>query len=47
MNWGDIIILAVVLILVGLSLRKIITNKKNCKGCSGCPYCNSCPSVKR
>ena len=54
MTFGDIIVLAVLALVVGLVVRGMIRDKKKgkcggCSGCSGCAMagtCNTCPSKK-
>ncbi|MCR4896961.1 MAG: FeoB-associated Cys-rich membrane protein [Lachnospiraceae bacterium] len=50
MNWitanlGTIVCSLVLILMVGLALKSVISERKNgsCKcGCSGCPGCNGC-----
>ena len=44
MTFGDIIVLAVLALVVGLVVRGMIRDKKKgkCGGCSGCSGCSGC-----
>ena len=44
MTLGDIIVLAVLALVIGLVIRGMIRDKKKgkCCGCSGCSSCASC-----
>ncbi|MBQ6719308.1 MAG: FeoB-associated Cys-rich membrane protein [Oscillospiraceae bacterium] len=46
MTLGDIIVIAVLALVVGLIIRGMIRDKKQgkCCGCSGCSGCSSCSS---
>ena len=54
MTLGDIIVLAVLALVIGLVVRGMIRDKKKgrcggCSGCTGCAMegtCNTCPSQK-
>ena len=46
-NWGTILAIAVLAVIVALIVRKIIKDKKagrhSCgAGCAGCPMCGTC-----
>ena len=49
MTFGDLIVIAVLILVVGIILRGMIRDKKRgktcggCSGCSGCTYSGSCP----
>lgn len=43
MNWGNLIVIAVIAILVMLALRTIHKDKTNCNNnCSGCAFGATC-----
>ncbi len=48
MTFGDLIVIAVLALVVGLIIRGMIRDKKQgktcggCTGCSGCASCGSC-----
>ena len=47
MTFGDVIVIAVLLLIIGLIVRGIVRDKKQgkccgCSGCSGCPSRNCC-----
>ncbi len=45
MNSGDLIVLGVIVVIIGLALTKIIRDKKKGKcvsGCANCPYNGKC-----
>ena len=45
MTFGDIVVLAVLALVVGLVVRGMIRDKKkgkSCGGCSGCSGCSGC-----
>ena len=47
MTFGDMIVIAVLLLVIGLIVRGMIRDKKQgkccgCSGCSGCPSRNCC-----
>ena len=49
MTWGDIIVLAVLALIVGLIVRGMIQDKKKgkscgCGSCKGCAMAGSCSS---
>ncbi len=46
MTMGDIIVIAVLALIIGLIIRGMIRDKKKgkCCGCSGCSSCASCGS---
>ena len=48
MTMGDVIVIAVLVLIVALIVRGMIRDKKKgkCCGCSGCSGCNSCASCK-
>lgn len=51
-NWGSIVVIAVLALVVGLIIYGMIREKKRGKsscggGCSGCAYSGSCPSAAR
>ena len=55
MTFGDIIVIAVLVLIIGLIVRGMIRDKKKgkCCGCSGCSgvngcsgNCGSCPGMK-
>ena len=51
MTMGDVIVIAVLVLIVALIVRGMIRDKKKgkccgCSGCSGCSGCNSCASCK-
>ena len=42
---GNIIVLGIIVLIVGLSVYKIVRDKKNnvkCSGCSACPMNSNC-----
>ncbi len=43
----DIVIIAVVLIIVGLAILKIVSEKKKGHKCIGCPHSGGCDSNKK
>ena len=55
-NWINIVVLAVVILVVGLVIRSMIRDKRagksscggNCGSCAGCAGCNACrsPEIK-
>ncbi len=51
MTFGDIVVLAVLALVVGLVVRGMIRDKKKgkscgCSGCSGCAMAGSCGSCQ-
>ena len=48
MTMGDVIVIAVLVLIVALIVRGMIRDKKKgkCCGCSGCSGCSSCASCK-
>lgn len=42
MNFGDVIAIAVIVIIIGLASLYIYRAKKSGKKCIGCPYSDSC-----
>lgn len=47
MTIGDVIVIAVLVLIIGLIVRGMIQDKKKgkccgCSGCSGCPGVNGC-----
>ena len=46
MTMGDIIVIAVLVLIIGLIIRGMIRDKKagRCSGCSGCSGCTGCTS---
>ena len=46
MTFGDIIVIAVLALIIGLIVRGMIRDRKQgkCCGCSGCSGCASCAS---
>ena len=43
MTFGDILVIAVLLLIIGLIVRSMIRDKKKGK-CCGCSGCSGCPS---
>ena len=48
-HWGDILVLAVLALIVGLVSRNMLRDKKKgkCCGCSGCTGCSMAGSCQR
>ena len=48
-HWGDILVLAVLTLIVGLVIRNMLRDKKKgkCCGCSGCTGCSMAGSCQR
>ena len=49
--WGDILVLAVLALIVGLVIRSMIRDKKKgkccgCHGCTGCSMAGACHQTK-
>lgn len=47
MNFTNILVVAVIVVIIGSAVYKIISEKKKGRKCIGCPYadnCTSCPS---
>ena len=46
MTFGDIVVIAVLALIIGLIVRGMIRDRKQgkCCGCSGCSGCASCAS---
>ena len=46
MTFGDVIVIAVLALIIGLIVRGMIRDRKQgkCCGCSGCSNCASCAS---
>jgi len=42
MTFGDIVVLAVLALVVGLVVRGMIRDKKKGKSCGGCSGCSGC-----
>ena len=40
--YGEIIAIALVVLIIGGAVAYIIKSKKSGKKCIGCPYCDSC-----
>ena len=48
-SWGDILVLTVLALIVGLVIRGMIRDKKKgkcCNGCAGCSMAGSCHQTK-
>lgn len=51
-NWGSIVVIAVLALIVGAVIYGMLREKKKGKsscscGCGGCAYSGSCPSAQR
>ena len=50
MTFGDLIVITVLILVIGIILRGMIRDKKRgktCSGCSGCAYSGSCPHSQK